>query len=81
MIDRDLPDWHEQAACKRMDPALFFPRAGESIRLIRLAKETCRGCPVQKPCLDWAVTTIEPFGIWGGVTERERRQLRRRVAS
>jgi WhiB family redox-sensing transcriptional regulator len=77
MIDHTVPDWHADGACRGMDANLWFPRAGESIRLIRLAQSICSACPVQPECLDYAVSSIEPFGIWGGLTERQRRQLRK----
>lgn len=66
-------DWMRQGACVGVDPDLFFPERGRSTEP---AKQVCRGCPVQSHCLDHAMTENEHFGIWGGLSERERRRLR-----
>ena len=66
--------WHDQANCLGVDPDLFFPERGASTRE---AKEVCRGCVVREECLEYALTNGEKFGIWGGMSERERRRLRR----
>jgi WhiB family redox-sensing transcriptional regulator len=66
--------WHDQANCLGVDPDLFFPERGASTRE---AKEVCRGCVVREDCLEYALTNGEKFGIWGGMSERERRRLRR----
>ena len=66
--------WHDQANCLGVDPDLFFPERGASTRE---AKEVCRGCVVREACLEYALTNGEKFGIWGGMSERERRRLRR----
>ena len=70
--------WEEHAACKDRDPdqKLFFPDHGN--RSPRKAKAICAGCPVQADCLDRALENDERFGIWGGLTEKERRALKRR---
>ena len=74
----DLPSeersWHDQANCLGVDPDLFFPERGASTRE---AKEVCRGCVVREDCLEYALSNGEKFGIWGGMSERERRRLRR----
>jgi len=67
--------WQDQANCLGVDPDLFFPERGASTRE---AKEVCRGCVVKQDCLDFALTNGEKFGIWGGLSERERRKLRRK---
>lgn len=69
--------WQEEAACRAMDPELFFPTRGAPTRE---AKEVCFACPVRLECLDAALAGRERFGIWGGLSERERRRLRRRIA-
>jgi WhiB family redox-sensing transcriptional regulator len=69
--------WQRQANCMGVDPDLFFPERGASTRE---AKEVCRGCVVQEDCLEFALTNSEKFGIWGGLSERERRRIRRRRA-
>ena len=58
-------------------PDLFFPERGASTRE---AKEVCRGCVVREDCLEYALANGEKFGIWGGLSERERRKIRRRRA-
>lgn len=72
----DLGDrtWQWQANCMGVDPDLFFPERGASTRE---AKAVCRGCVVQAECLEYALVNGEKFGIWGGLSERERRRLRR----
>ena len=66
--------WQDQANCLGVDPDLFFPERGASTRE---AKEVCRGCVVREECLEYALSNGEKFGIWGGMSERERRRLRR----
>ena len=68
------PDWQERALCAQTDPEAFFPEKGGSTRE---AKRICSGCDVRAECLDYALTHDERFGIWGGLSERERRRLRR----
>ena len=64
--------WADQALCAQTDPESFFPEKGGSTHE---AKKVCAACFVQAECLDWALTTNERFGIWGGLSERERRKL------
>jgi WhiB family redox-sensing transcriptional regulator len=66
--------WQSRANCMGVDPDLFFPERGASTRE---AKEVCRGCVVRQDCLEYALENGEKFGIWGGMSERERRRLRR----
>ena len=66
--------WQRQANCMGVDPDLFFPERGASTRE---AKEVCRGCVVRAECLEYALVNSEKFGIWGGLSERERRRIRR----
>ena len=76
-IERD--DWRDNAACRDTDPDLFFPvgTTGPAIEQIETAKAVCRACDVQKDCLDYALTTNQDSGIWGGTSEEERRAIRR----
>ena len=69
--------WQERANCLGVDPELFFPERGASTRE---AKSVCAGCAVRLDCLEYALRNHEKFGIWGGLSERERRRLRRRRA-
>ena len=64
--------WRELAACRGTDLEVFFPERGESAGP---ARQVCAACPVRQPCLDYAITNRITHGIWGGLTERERRQL------
>jgi WhiB family redox-sensing transcriptional regulator len=78
--------WQDLAACKGMDPTLFFgPEHAESVKEKRdredAAKAICAGCSVQAECLEYALEQREPYGIWGGMTELERKALLRRRAS
>ena len=73
----DVPQWQEQALCAQTDPEAFFPEKGGSTRE---AKRICTGCEVRAECLEYALEHDERFGIWGGLSERERRRLRRRAA-
>jgi WhiB family redox-sensing transcriptional regulator len=68
--------WHESALCAETDPESFFPEKGGSTRE---AKKICTGCEVRAECLEYALANDERFGIWGGLSERERRRLRRRA--
>ncbi len=69
--------WQVQANCLGVDPDLFFPERGASTRE---AKAVCRACVVREECLEYALVNGEKFGIWGGLSERERRRLRRQRA-
>lgn len=72
--NEEARDWQYRANCLGTDPDLFFPDPGESTRE---AKDVCRGCVVRGDCLEYALDNGEKFGIWGGMSERERRHLRR----
>ena len=66
--------WQEQALCAQTDPEAFFPEKGGSTRE---AKRVCQSCTVRTECLEYALAQDERFGIWGGLSERERRKLKR----
>lgn len=66
------PEWFDQALCAQTDPEEFFPEKGESSRI---AKKICGRCPVAADCLDYALASNERYGIWGGVSERDRRRM------
>jgi WhiB family redox-sensing transcriptional regulator len=68
--------WQERALCAQTDPEAFFPEKGGSTRE---AKRICMGCEVRDACLEYALAHDERFGIWGGLSERERRRLKRGV--
>src|SRR6478736_3887197 len=75
-------DWRDRAACLDADPELFFPigNTGPAILQIEEAKAVCRTCPVIDTCLKWALETGQDAGVWGGLSEDERRALKRRNA-
>ncbi len=66
--------WQMFANCLGADPDLFFPERGASTKE---AKSVCQGCVVREDCLEYALAQGEKFGIWGGLSERERRRIRR----
>ena len=68
--------WQERALCAQTDPEAFFPEKGGSTRE---AKRICLGCEVRDECLDYALAHDERFGIWGGLSERERRRIKRGI--
>ena len=67
----DSPWWWAQGLCAQTDPEVFFPEKGGSTRE---AKQVCRACPVRAECLEYALAHDERFGVWGGLSERERRR-------
>jgi WhiB family redox-sensing transcriptional regulator len=64
--------WRQYARCLGVDPELFYPTSDEAAED---AKAICRVCPVREPCLEHAITAREKQGVWGGLTERERRRM------
>lgn len=76
MVEETELSWQDRALCAQTDPEAFFPEKGGSTRE---AKRVCTGCEVRSECLEYALEHDERFGIWGGLSERERRKLRRRA--
>ena len=72
-------EWRRTAACRDTDPDLFFPvgTTGPAIEQIDNAKAVCATCEVKQPCLEFALTTNQDSGVWGGTSEEERRKIRR----
>lgn len=68
------PSWRLWAKCKGMDPNHFFPERGQLVAPIKMV---CYGCPVRKRCAKFAVDNDIPYGVFGGLTEKERRLVRR----
>ncbi|MBW3603180.1 MAG: WhiB family transcriptional regulator [Actinobacteria bacterium] len=72
--------WQQHGLCRAIDSDVFFPppwfehKPDREAREAR-AKRICARCPVRLPCLDWALATREPFGVWGGRSESERRRI------
>ena len=77
LLDLDERPWAAFASCRTADPDVFFPSPendpAEAVRI-------CKGCPVMLECRDWAFDTRVYYGVWGGLTERERRRALRRGA-
>jgi WhiB family redox-sensing transcriptional regulator len=73
LLSDDVEVWMDRALCAETDPEAFFPEKGGSTRE---AKQVCRSCEVRAECLEYALANDERFGIWGGLSERERRRLR-----
>jgi len=71
--------WRSHAACRNTDPELFFPVGvtGLAIDHTAAAKAVCSDCPVQAPCLEYALDTNQASGVWGGASEEDRRVIRR----
>ena len=77
-------DWRDLAECRGIDAGIFHPVDEEEDEFSSdAAKAICAVCPVREACLEHAITVREKFGVWGGLTARERRRLirRRRRAS
>jgi WhiB family redox-sensing transcriptional regulator len=75
-------DWRDRAACRDVDPELFFPvgTSGPALLQLEEAKAVCRGCAAKEECLRWAMDSGQESGVWGGTGEEERRALKRRAA-
>lgn len=75
-------DWRHKAICRDEDPELFFPvgNSGPALLQAAEAKTVCRRCPVVSDCLAWALASGQDNGVWGGMSEDERRALKRRSA-
>lgn len=78
LAEIEVPSWMDLALCAETDPEAFFPEKGGSTRD---AKRVCQACEVRAECLEYALETDQRFGIWGGMSERERRRLKRQQAS
>jgi len=74
--------WHDRAACLAVDPELFFPigKTGPALLQIEETKAVCRQCEVAETCLSWTIESGQDAGVWGGLSEDERRALKRRNA-
>ena len=75
-------DWRAKAACRDKDPELFFPvgNTGPALQQIEDAKKICQSCAVKDQCLNWALDAGQDHGVWGGMSEDERRAMKRRAA-
>lgn len=79
-MERRSHDWRSQAACTDEDPELFFPigSTGPAVDQIAEAKKVCARCEVREPCLEYAISSNQDSGVWGGLSEDERRSLKRK---
>jgi WhiB family redox-sensing transcriptional regulator len=77
--DPDEMAWIEGARCIGEDPELFFPigTAAPAVEQVERAKAVCRQCAVRARCLEWSLVTCQDAGVWGGLDEDERREIRR----
>ncbi len=75
----DVDDWRDKASCRDTDPDLFFPvgTTGQAIDQIEAAKIVCRQCEARVECLEFALATNQEAGVWGAMSEEERRKLRK----
>ena len=80
--ERVTMDWRHRAECLNHDPELFFPigNTGPAITQIQEAKAVCQKCDVMTACLKFALESAQDSGVWGGLSEDERRSLKRRNA-
>lgn len=72
-------DWRDQAECLKADPELFFPTTIMDVNTIEKAQAICGRCAVHNACLEYALRTGQDSGIWGGLTEEERKAMKRRA--
>ena len=79
----DPDPWRDHALCRDTDPDLFFPvgTTGSALVTIEHAKAVCAQCTVTQECLDYALDTNQDSGVWGGLSEEERRAIRRQRAA
>ncbi len=70
-------EWMAEGNCRTEAPSMFFPSDGVGVEV---ARRICATCPVKEPCLEFAIETNQKYGIWGGLTDKERASLKRRRA-
>jgi WhiB family redox-sensing transcriptional regulator len=80
-LDIASDDWRALSACRDTDPSLFFPvgTTGQAVDQIASAKAVCETCDVNESCLRFALETNQDSGVWGGMSEEERRHVRRQA--
>ena len=78
-LNTAIDTWRANSSCRDTDPDLFFPvgTTGPALEQIAAAKAVCDSCEAKAPCLEFALTTNQDSGVWGGTSEEERRKLRR----
>jgi WhiB family redox-sensing transcriptional regulator len=82
-VESEPDQWRDHALCRDTDPDLFFPvgTTGQALVTIDQAKSVCSQCTVTQECLDYALETNQDSGVWGGLSEEERRAIRRQRAA
>jgi WhiB family redox-sensing transcriptional regulator len=82
MTDNVTTDWRHFAECSKHDPEIWFPigNTGPALLQIEEATAICRTCPVMQECGQWAFDTDQQSGVWGGLSEDERRAMKRRAS-
>ncbi len=73
LVESYKENWQSEAACAGMESDIFFPERGHG--LARQAKAICAACPSRVPCREFALETMQKFGVWGGLTEGQRRKI------
>jgi WhiB family redox-sensing transcriptional regulator len=85
MLNMSGQAWHLTAACRALDPEMFFSpddeRGPRKRQRDATAKAVCASCPVKRKCFEWALAVHEPYGIWGGATASERASLSKPAAA
>ena len=70
-------EWTKKALCAEIDPEIFFPEKGDKTAYV---KQICKACDVRAECLEYSLQNNERFGVWGGMTEPDRRRLRKKAS-
>jgi WhiB family redox-sensing transcriptional regulator len=73
-MNRMNGSWRDQAACRGLDPDIFYPVTDDEADAAE-AQAVCARCPVREPCGEYALSSREKLGVWGGLTERDRRRI------
>lgn len=68
-------EWQIGGICRNMDPEFFFPEGKAMSNQARVAKRICLECPIMRECRNWALSRGEEFGVWGGLSEKDRRGI------
>jgi WhiB family transcriptional regulator, redox-sensing transcriptional regulator len=78
-IRADELEWQVGGLCRKMDPEFFFPEGKGSSNQARIAKKICLECPIMRECRNWALSRGEEFGVWGGLSDSDRRAIRKKL--
>lgn len=75
VIRSDEMEWQVKGICRNIDPEFFFPEGRAKANQAKIAKRICLDCPILQECRDWALTRGEQFGVWGGLSDNDRRAI------